>query len=327
MSNAKPQRARQGAQRRRREVPKQSWRDHLSVHPAAELFPLMGDDELRATAEDIEKNGLREPVTIWRESDKKPWQLLDGRNRLDALELLGRDIPFVNNPCAPVDLNSSPFAFTSSAIDPVAFVISKNIVRRHLNAEQKRELTAKLLKARPEKSNREIATLAHVDHKTVATIREQEEATGEIPQLEKTKGRDGRTRPTRHRTKPAKPGKALTGAPAESRENAGGGAEVGTASLGSEENSAKCKIKNAELEPPANERAVKLSAYNLSEFIFACRKRLPLITVAADQEKARTAVVEFLGAKPAAESAADQATVHEMTARPSATSVAPAHQT
>ena len=38
--------------------------------------------------------------------------------------------------------------------DPYAYVLSANVHRRHLTAEQKRELIAKVLKAQPEKSNR-----------------------------------------------------------------------------------------------------------------------------------------------------------------------------
>ena len=34
---------------------KQSWRDVLKVHPAAELFPLMSDAELKELGEDIKR--------------------------------------------------------------------------------------------------------------------------------------------------------------------------------------------------------------------------------------------------------------------------------
>jgi hypothetical protein len=33
------------------------WRDVLPIHPAAELFPLMAPDELRALGADIKKSG------------------------------------------------------------------------------------------------------------------------------------------------------------------------------------------------------------------------------------------------------------------------------
>src|SRR5262249_41931683 len=73
-----------------RSTPK-SWRDAIPIHPAAELFPLMSCDELRALGEDIKVNGLTSPiaVTMASQTDKASVQLVDGRNRLDAMELVG----------------------------------------------------------------------------------------------------------------------------------------------------------------------------------------------------------------------------------------------
>ena len=65
-----------------------NWRDHLPVHLAAELFPLMSEAELRELGEDIKKTRLRNPVDLWRDADGKVY-LLDGRNRLDAMEMVG----------------------------------------------------------------------------------------------------------------------------------------------------------------------------------------------------------------------------------------------
>jgi hypothetical protein len=62
-----------------------------------------------------------------------------------------------------------------------AYIISKNIHRRHLTAEQRRALIAKLIKAQPEKSDRQVAKTAKVDHKTVAGVRSEIEGHGEIP--------------------------------------------------------------------------------------------------------------------------------------------------
>src|SRR5262249_42349768 len=73
---------------------KPSWRDTLPIHPAAELFPLMSPAELRALGDDIKKNGLKIPVTVWKGSG--PLQLLDGRNRLDAMEAVGIRIKRLN---------------------------------------------------------------------------------------------------------------------------------------------------------------------------------------------------------------------------------------
>src|SRR5262249_42861997 len=59
------------------------WRDRPKIPPAAELFPLMSEPELRELGEDIKANGLRTPIVVYKD------KLLDGRNRLDAMELVG----------------------------------------------------------------------------------------------------------------------------------------------------------------------------------------------------------------------------------------------
>ena len=64
-----------------------SWRNDLKIHPAAELFPLLPPDELRTLGENIIKNGLHVPVALWSDG-KSPALLLDGRNRLDGIELV-----------------------------------------------------------------------------------------------------------------------------------------------------------------------------------------------------------------------------------------------
>jgi ParB-like chromosome segregation protein Spo0J len=36
----------------------------FAVHPLAEIFPMISDDELRELAEDIRKIGMIEPITL-----------------------------------------------------------------------------------------------------------------------------------------------------------------------------------------------------------------------------------------------------------------------
>src|SRR5262245_901261 len=132
------------------------WRDSLPIHPAAELFPLMPPDELSLLGEDIMKNGLRSPIVLWRADDKSRAALLDGRNRLDAIEMA---------PGTPLEVRD--VVVLDGSVDPYSYVVSANVHRRHLTAEQKRELIAKLLKAQPDRSDRQIAATVKADHKTV----------------------------------------------------------------------------------------------------------------------------------------------------------------
>ncbi|MGY8682659.1 hypothetical protein Q2941_33500 [Bradyrhizobium sp. UFLA05-153] len=155
----------------------------------------MSADELLALGEDIQKHGLHEGVALC------DGDLLDGRNRLEAMEMVGIKVVTSNGKLDIAFRNVKPR-------DPVDYVISKNIHRRHLSADQKRELISKLLKVTPEKSDRHIAEVAKVDHKTVASIRAKKVATGEIPHLPKTVGKDGRRRHSiklRNATQPRTP--------------------------------------------------------------------------------------------------------------------------
>ena len=81
----------------------------------------------------------------------------------------------------------NPFTFHDGFDDSTIYasVVSLNLHRRHLTAEQKRELIAKLLKAKPEQSNRTIAKQVKADHKTVAASRLKLESTGELPSWRK----------------------------------------------------------------------------------------------------------------------------------------------
>jgi hypothetical protein len=86
--------------------------------------------------------------------------------------------------------------------DPYALVLSANIHRRHLTPELKRELIANVLKAKPEQSDRVIAKQLNDDHKKVGRVRKKLETTGSLPQLEKTKGADGKERAAKRKADP-----------------------------------------------------------------------------------------------------------------------------
>jgi hypothetical protein len=147
-------------------------------HPIAGMFPLLEGGEFAAAVDDIRAHGLLESIVLFE------GMILDGRNRDRACREAG------------VEPRYREMTFDSYA-DAVNYVISANIHRRHLTAEQKRELIEKLLKAKPELSNRQIAKQVKDDDKKVARIRTELEATAAIPQLEKTTGADGKARPAR----------------------------------------------------------------------------------------------------------------------------------
>jgi len=104
--------------------------DYL-IHPAAELFPMMSETEFQAMKEDIRLHGQNDDVLIWN------GQLLDGRNRLRACTELGIEPGWSELP---------------KTIDPVAWVLSHNLHRRHLTTSQRAMVADKL------------ATLKHGDN-------------------------------------------------------------------------------------------------------------------------------------------------------------------
>jgi hypothetical protein len=161
---------------------KSSWRDTLPVHPAAALFPLMSSDELQALGADIVKNGLTSPIVLWRVGPS-PLYLLDGRNRLDAIEMTTGKPVEVGAP----SLMAGEFIATDKVIvldgrsvDPWTYAISANIHRRHLTIKDKDRLVVELLKADPTKSNRQVAKIVDASHPHVAKVREQAEQAGDV---------------------------------------------------------------------------------------------------------------------------------------------------
>jgi hypothetical protein len=200
------------------------WRDRYHVHPAADLFPMMTDAELDELGEDIKKNGLTSPIMLWTDnrawadshaagSDDKdtesPAYLLDGRNRLEACQL--KRIDFDSVPCPTLHgrrVQQSSALISCSAdmatswewqteVDPVAYIMSANLNRRHLTGAQKRSLIAQLLKLAPQRSDRQVAKDVGASDKTVAAERRELESGAEIPHQDQRVGSDGVTQPAK----------------------------------------------------------------------------------------------------------------------------------
>ena len=87
----------------------------LPIHPFAELFPPLEGAALDALVADIKVNGLLNPVILFED------MVLDGRNRLRACEIAG----------------VVPRYEVYEGDNPLGFVVSLNIKRRHLEAGQR----------------------------------------------------------------------------------------------------------------------------------------------------------------------------------------------
>jgi N6-adenosine-specific RNA methylase IME4 len=94
----------------------------VKFHALADLFPLLEGDELDALAADIKTRGLLHPIVLYEE------KILDGRNRWNACR------------AAKVE----PRTETYRGKDPVGYVISANLHRRHLNESQRAMVADKL---------------------------------------------------------------------------------------------------------------------------------------------------------------------------------------
>ena len=159
-----------------------TWLDKQR-HLLSAAFGDMPADEFAELVRDIKRNGLLSAIV-----KSADGSILDGWHRYRACIEAG------------ITPRIEPFSYIIEAAAEVAgrtmteaeFVVAQNAHRRHLTAEQRRKIVGELLKADPAKSDRAIGSMAKVDHKTVAAVRRQAEAGGEIPHLTKTTGKDGK---------------------------------------------------------------------------------------------------------------------------------------
>src|SRR5262245_51904964 len=132
----------------------------LEFHPLADIFPLVEGAEFDELVADIREHGLHEPIVVFED------KILDGRNRYGACEAAGVEPTFT--------------AYTGD--DPVAYVVSLNLRRRHLDESQRAMVAAKLatLKLGDNQHSEGLpigrsSELLNVGERTVARAREVQE--------------------------------------------------------------------------------------------------------------------------------------------------------
>jgi N6-adenosine-specific RNA methylase IME4 len=94
----------------------------MEYHQLASLFPLIDGAEFDDLVADISEHGLHEAIVVYE------GKILDGRNRFRACEAAGVE----------------PTYTVYQGDDPISFVISLNLRRRHLNESQRAMVAAKL---------------------------------------------------------------------------------------------------------------------------------------------------------------------------------------
>lgn len=108
---------------------------HGEIHPLADRWPMLPDDELAALADDIASRGQLEPISLDAEG-----RLIDGRNRLAACEL------------ATVTPTFTTLALAGDT-EIAEYINARNAQRRNVSTGQKAMAVAEQLAAQGKRKN------------------------------------------------------------------------------------------------------------------------------------------------------------------------------
>ena len=111
---------------------------HYEFHELCLLFPRCTDEELQLLVSDIRENGLQTPITLYE------GQILDGRNRYLACQML----------------NIEPDYVEFDGENPLPFVVSRNLCRRHLSESQRAMVAAAIIELQRKENGRSEVTVA-----------------------------------------------------------------------------------------------------------------------------------------------------------------------
>lgn len=143
----------------------------MEYHELANIFPMMSESEIQELGNDIKENGQQESIIVYED------KILDGRNRFQACQIA----------------EVLPIYEDYQGDDPLSFVISLNLKRRHLSESQKAMVAqsiANLGVGKPNRANlpdnvslEDAAEMMNVSRRTTVTARKvAEEGQPEIKQ-------------------------------------------------------------------------------------------------------------------------------------------------
>lgn len=149
----------------------------MALSGRVELPPLT-DEEFEALVQSIEALGQRYPILRGSPSSGMPGEIIDGRHRMRACARLGIK-PWI------VDVDGD-----ADQLRSLGLVLQ--LARRHVSTSSRRGIVKAELLRDPNRSDRAIAVFVGVTHPTVAAVRRELEATGQVERLTTRVGLDGK---------------------------------------------------------------------------------------------------------------------------------------
>ena len=156
-------------------------------------LPSLPPEQYAALRDNIAFNGVLVPILV--DGNGQVRLIIDGNHRKGIADELGYDCPEI-------------FKDGLSHQEKRTLARALNLARRQLDQAGKRAIVADQLRETPGRSNRWVGKQLGVHHATVASVRADLEGTGQIIQLERTVGADGKSRPASR--PPGQDGKLLT---------------------------------------------------------------------------------------------------------------------
>lgn len=141
-----------------------------------QVMPPPSAEDYKTLEESILSQGVLEPV-LYEENG----YILDGHTREEICKKHGLDYP-------------KNTLLGLSEEEKLEIAYDKNLARRHLSMQQKRNLIKARLIANPNLSDRSIANMLQVSGNTVRAVRQKLISTAQIAQLTERVGEDGKTR-------------------------------------------------------------------------------------------------------------------------------------